>query len=186
MRNSVMTTKRKVVQVVVTFADGTTDTFKIDGIMSESINARKKGGFANLQEWVEYHITWVTYVRELDSLHSTGAAIDVAKEIKKADRESLRGIAWCAQHGCEPSDCFTRHVAPTAFSGREQQWNDVEAVAKKELPDIFKLGKAGIMRAYGITEEGLKEWIEKEEVVWPEFDLTDLKEGYGNGHVRPE
>lgn len=173
--------KRKVVMLTVTYENGECDTFAVDATMSESLNARKKGGFANLQEWVEYHITWVNYVRDLPNVVED-------TPVGKADREALKGKAWCAQHGMEPHECFPKHNPPTAYSGRHPQWNDIEVVAKKELPEIFKQGKQAIMRAYGLTEEGLRNWLAKEESMFPEFDLSDLKEGYGNGngHIRPE
>lgn len=172
--------KRKVVLITVTFDTGETDTFEVDATFSESLNARKKGGFANLQEWVEYHITWITYVRDLLPVISEPT-------VEKADRETLRGIAWCSQHGVEPGECFAQHNPSTAFSGRA---NDYLSLTYPGFPKLVEeaidAGKAGIMRAYGLTDDGLKKWIAKEDSVFPEFNMDDLMGGYGNGHVRPE
>lgn len=171
--------KRKVVLITVTFDNGETDTFEVDATMSESINARKKGGFANLQEWVEYHITWIEYVRDLP------AVSELVKAVEKEDREALRGKAWCSQHGCEPSDCFAQHNPPTAFSGRASDYLSFKYPNfARQMQEAIDPGKEGIMRAYGLTDEGLQKWIEKEESIWPEFDLENLKEGYGNGNGR--
>lgn len=150
--------KRKVVLITVTFDNGETDTFEVDATMSESINARKKGGFANLQEWVEYHITWIEYVRDLP------AVSELVKSVEKADREALRGRAYCSQHGCEPHDCFDKHVAPTAFSGRASDYLSFK------YPNFARQ-----------VQEAITKGVES---IFPEFDLENLKEGYGNGNGR--
>jgi len=160
--------KRKIAGVAVFFEDGTTEQYQIPGTFSESHNSRKAGGFKNEQEWTEYHITFVKYSEPI-------TIEEVKEEIIKQDREMLRGMAWCAVHGMEPHNCFHLHN-PTAYSGREQTWGD----------EIVLSGKPSLMRAYGLTDEGLKKWMEQEdkkvESVFPKFDF-DLKEGYGNGKV---
>lgn len=57
--------KRKVKKLTIEWDNDEKDEFEVDATFSESFNSRKKAGFTNLQEWVEYHITWVTYVRDL-------------------------------------------------------------------------------------------------------------------------
>jgi hypothetical protein len=78
--------KRKVKYLVVTFDDGTSDEFALDGTMSESLNSRKKAGFKNLQEWVEYHITWFTLVQDLEP-------VEPVKTPEDLEAESLARIA---------------------------------------------------------------------------------------------
>jgi hypothetical protein len=149
--------KRKVVLITVTFDNGETDTFEVDATMSESLNARKKGGFANLQEWVEYHITWITYVQDL-------LPVVAEPTIEKRDRETLRGIAWCSQHGMEPGDCFAQHNPSTAFSGK------ANAYLSFKYPNFARQ-----------VQEAITKGVES---IFPEFDISDLKEGYGNGNSR--
>lgn len=69
------------------------------GTFIVSKNARKKGGFVNLQEWDEFHITWIKYHEE---------AKPVEEVVVKEKPPSLYS-AWCSIHSCPPSDCFTIH-----------------------------------------------------------------------------
>lgn len=115
--------KRKVKKITLEFADGTTDTFEVDATISESLNSRKKYGFQNIQEWVEYHITWVTYVQDLPL---------AVKKIEKPEHRQEE--AWCSQHECSPSECFKVHNVK-AYSGRERTWASPESAVKfLELP----------------------------------------------------
>jgi hypothetical protein len=142
--------KRKVKKITVTWDNGESDEYDVDATFSESINSRKKAGYKNLQEWVEYHITWITYIQDLPP---------VEEPIQKQDRETLRGKAWCSQHNCEPHDCFAQHNPSTAYSGRHPQWDDIEAIRRKQLPKVFS---------------------RPEPVNFDKF-FEDLMEGHGNG-----
>lgn len=78
--------KRKVKQVQVTWENGETDTFDVDATFSESINARKKAGFSNLEEWVEYHITWITMIRDLPPVGPTQEELEKKWDAELAEK----------------------------------------------------------------------------------------------------
>ena len=78
--------KRKVKKLTVVWDNGESDEFEVDATFSESINSRKKYGYSNLEEWVEYHITWIQYIRDLPPVEKT-------KTSEELEAESLARVA---------------------------------------------------------------------------------------------
>lgn len=111
--------KRKVKKLTIEWTDGETDEFEVDATFSESINARKKNGFKNLEEWVEYHITWITYVRDLEP----------ATPVKTNEELEAESLARAAEKRKNPLYAGTQdgkdfyHRLPVGWEDMLKDWN---------------------------------------------------------------
>lgn len=152
--------KRKVLSIQVLFEDGEIRHYnnspgKLLGTFSESRNARKAGGFKNLEEWTEYHITWISPIN-IGAIDVPSVEQLVNEITGKQDREALRGKAWCSVHNMEPGDCFSQHVVPTAFSGREPNWSSVVNSKPTEVTlEMFDKAVEGIKKQPVTLDFGL-------------------------------
>lgn len=130
------------------------------GMLNVSYNYRTAGNGSPkiLQSWYEHVVTWHSAI---NPCNPKAPAVGLPNTIK-ADRETLRGKAWCSVHQAEPGDCFKLHN-PSAFA------NALDAEMKIAAQDAERWRK-----------NFAKPLMEPLPSKYIDF-FADFNEGYGNG-----
>lgn len=76
------------------------------------------------ESWVPLEEISVVPGRDPEQVALTATQADKRAGVLPASTGSgpTPGVAWCAQHRCEPHGCWPKHNPSWAISGREQSW----------------------------------------------------------------